>query len=411
MLEAAPLGELVPVRSRWSVLLPDRPALWHALPLQRGPGGFPFAELRLEDWQLDFLRGCNGARPLADLLEPERALPLLELLCGRGVQALRLQDGPVRASDPGPWTLSAPVRPPEARASHQRGDRGQTTLGRYHQEIRAEGHFDHRETTLAHAFAEPHPALGGRRYGQALREVLAPAPGQRVVEVGAGTGELARDFLGPGPLAYTRVDRSPELLAAQDLAAPGSRGLLGDALALPLRDGSVDLLLANEVLADLEASPELGDWDLRVEPGQALFNTGSFSLLREAWRVLRPGGRLWLSEFGGLDEQPTETRQLDHPEVSVHFGQLLQVALALGFSATVRPLSEVLGFDLSARWLSRPSWEAMRCLDPSLPARAWTARTVPRPERVEGLVDRAVTQDGPGPVVTRFWVLEARRPR
>ncbi len=409
MHAAAPIGQLVPVRSRWSLLLPERPALWHALPLERGPGGFPFTATPLLPWELELLRGCNGARRLEELVDPARARPLLERLCARGVQALQLRDGPLHALDPGPWTLHAPERPGEARQAHHLGPEGQTSLGRYHEEIDPEGHFDRRETTLAHAFARPHAALSGRRYGEALRSALAPSAGT-VVEVGAGTGELARDFLRAGPLDYTRVDRSPGLLALQDRTSPATRGVLGDAGALPLRDESVDLLLSNEVLADLEASPDPGSWPVRPELGQRLFNTGAFRLVAEAWRVLRPGGRLWLSEFGALDEHPVETRQLDHPEVSVHFGQVLQVARALGLSARVRPLSEAMGFDLSARWLSRPSWEAMRCLDPDLPARAWTAETVPRPEAVEGLADRAITQDGPGPVVTRFQVLEATKP-
>ena len=405
MLEELDLEELIPVRSRWSLLLPERPALWHALPLQRGSGGFPFTALPLDERGLEFLRSCNGARRLRELDPPPG---LLRRLCSHPVQALQLRDRPVGPRDPGPWRLVSPQRPGGHRELHHHDAAGATSLGRYHEEISAEGHFDQRETTLAHAFARPHAALGGRRYGQALRHALSPVSG-RVVEVGAGTGELARDF-GGASLDYTRVDRSPSLLELQGRTAPGTRGLLGDALALPFEEGSVDLLLSNEVLADLPASPSAGDWPIQPEPGQRLFNTGAFELLAEAWRVLRPGGRLWLSEFGGPEELPTETTQLDHPEVSIHFGQLLAVARSLGFSARLLPVSQALGFDLSARWLSRPSWEGLRCLDPSLEARAWTAESVPLLERVEGLADRRITEDGPAPVVTRVWVLEGRKP-
>jgi SAM-dependent methyltransferase len=406
MVDPAPLQRLIPVRSRWSVLLPERPALWHALPLQPGTGGYPFRALELDARGLAFLRACNGARPLGDLDPPPG---LVRALCARSVQALQLRDAPVRPQDPGPWTLVGPPRPSHLRTPDQRGPDGRTTLGAYHHDIDPVGHFDRRETTLAHAFARPHPALQGRPYGRALRGALEPIDGP-VLEVGAGSGELARDFVGHDALDYTRLDRSPGLLALQQRTAPSTRGLQGDALDLPVADASVSLLLSNEVLADLEAAPHAGDWPITPEPGQRWFNTGAFGLLREAWRVLRPGGRLWISEFGALDERPQETAHLDHPEVSVHFGQLLQVARALGFDAQVRPVGDALGFDATARWVSRPSWEAARALCPSLQARAWTAAELDVGERVEGLVDAPIHREGPAPVLTRVLVLEARKP-
>ena len=73
-------------------------------------------------------------------------------------------------------------------------------------------------------------------------------------------------------------------------------------------------------------------------------------------------------------------------------------------------MAALLGFDPGARWLSRGSFEALRCLEPGLQARAWTPASLTLPEPVEGLRWVPVTQDGPGPVVTRFWCLLLRRP-
>jgi hypothetical protein len=73
-------------------------------------------------------------------------------------------------------------------------------------------------------------------------------------------------------------------------------------------------------------------------------------------------------------------------------------------------MAELLGFDLAARWLSRGSFEALRCLDPGLEARAWTPETLALSEAVEGLRWVPLTQDGPGPLVGRFLCLLLRRP-
>ena len=144
-------------------------------------------------------------------------------------------------------------------------------------------------------------------------------------------------------------------------------------------------------------------------------NLGAWQFLEEVARVLRPGGAAWLSEFGALDEVPTETTHLDHPEVSVRFRPLVALAEKLGLQAETTRLDHFLGADLQARWLRRAHFDALRALwkahGQRLAARAWTADTVPTPETVEGLSDAPLSQNGPGPVLTRFVCLLLRRPR
>src|SRR5438105_2788238 len=150
--------------------------------------------------------------------------------------------------------------------------------------------FDEVECTVSHLLRFPHPALGGRRYGEALLQGIAArgiGPGRcGVLEIGGGAGHLAeaawRGDAGPFTQSrWTSLDLSPALLGAQrrrvlEPSQPRGAhtrwsGLRADAIALPLRSRSFDgLILANEVIADLP-----------VESGR---NTGAVQLVLEIAR-------------------------------------------------------------------------------------------------------------------------------
>lgn len=440
------LSVLIPARSRLALLLPDRPALWLPLPQVRTVGGHAWAERALTDDELRVWRTINGSRTVAQVaqraeLPPERVLAFLATLTDPRVQAAQLRPQPVRGREPALARLVAADRPPATRAGHEWGAEGQTTLRTYHLDAITDGetHFDDRETTVAHAFARPHPALHSQPFGAALHAALEardmlPQDGP-VLEIGPGTGELGAAFLtraaerGLPRGEVLRLDQSPELLRTQDRRQPGTRGILGSATDLPLPDGSVALAICNEVIADLAAVPAHGDgpdagqvrrrldrYDIKAlaeADTPPLYNLGAWLLLEELHRVLRPGGTAYLSEFGDIDEHPTQTRFLDHPEVSIHFGHLLQVARGLGFEARCLGLPELLEMDLSARWLARHSYEGlrarMRAEGHHLEARAWTIDRLDLPWAVEGLEEVSVAEEGPGPVPTRFMALLLRR--
>jgi SAM-dependent methyltransferase len=121
------------------------------------------------------------------------------------------------------------------------------------------------------------------------------ARGADVVEVGTGTGVVARDLaVLVGPRGHvTGVDKSRVLLATARRRAR-EEGLdrrmdfrLGDAAALPLRSGRFDCALAVTVLLHV-ARPR--------------------AMLRELVRVTRPGGVV------GLQDQDFGTQVLDHPD-------------------------------------------------------------------------------------------------
>lgn len=106
-------------------------------------------------------------------------------------------------------------------------------------------------------------------------ELLAPRAGERILDVGTGTGEVLRQLAGhhPGRLQAVGVDQSTRMLAHVPRLPDGWSLGVADARELPFPDGAFDAVAAGYLLHVL---PEA---DL---PGVAA----------ELLRVLRPGGRL-----------------------------------------------------------------------------------------------------------------------
>jgi SAM-dependent methyltransferase len=127
----------------------------------------------------------------------------------------------------------------------------------------------------------PHPLITRER----LRAVLRPEPGERVLEIGPGTGYYTLDmatWLGPGG-AVEIFDLQQEFLD-HTMGRASERGLenvvptRGDATALPYEDDSVDAVVLTAVLG------EIPDQD---------------AALAEIARVLKPAGRLVVGELAG----------------------------------------------------------------------------------------------------------------
>jgi len=127
----------------------------------------------------------------------------------------------------------------------------------------------------------PHPIITRER----LRSVLRPRPGERLLEVGVGTGYYSLDlaeWVGPeGTLELFDLQRE---FLDHAMRAAGERGLTnltptqGDATRLPYEDASVDGVILTAVLGEI---PDGGE------------------ALREISRVLKPGGRLVVGELFG----------------------------------------------------------------------------------------------------------------
>ncbi|MGH8994344.1 MAG: class I SAM-dependent methyltransferase [Acidimicrobiia bacterium] len=97
------------------------------------------------------------------------------------------------------------------------------------------------------------------------------------VDLGCGTGRVAKALAGPPARHVIAVDRSSGMLAVARHQVPSSGVLLlrADARALPLHDQSVDSVVCSGVLHHMATWPDA---------------------LREAARILRPGGRLIVRE-------------------------------------------------------------------------------------------------------------------
>jgi SAM-dependent methyltransferase len=107
----------------------------------------------------------------------------------------------------------------------------------------------------AAAYAEHRPD-----YAQAaVRWALEPAPGPRVLDLGAGTGKLTATLVALGAEVIA-VEPDPAMLAELRRTLPTVRALPGSAEAVPLPDASVGAVLAGNAMHwfDMDvAGPEI----------------------------------------------------------------------------------------------------------------------------------------------------------
>ena len=119
-------------------------------------------------------------------------------------------------------------------------------------------------------------AFGRDRVWRRLtREALRLKPGERVLDLAAGTGVSTMELARSGAVAVG-VDFSTGMLEVGHRARPSVPLLAGDALALPFADATFDAATISFGLRNI-VDPDAG--------------------LRELARVTRPGGRLVVCEF------------------------------------------------------------------------------------------------------------------
>lgn len=113
------------------------------------------------------------------------------------------------------------------------------------------------------------------QFGRGLMELLAPQPGERILDIGCGTGQLAAEIARSGA-EVTGVDASPEMIAQARRNFPDLRFEVADATALRF-DNEFDAVFSNAAL----------HWIKNAD--------GVAAGMR---RSLKPGGRV-VAELGG----------------------------------------------------------------------------------------------------------------
>jgi hypothetical protein len=376
-------------------------------------GERPVQQLFLDADETKMWDAMDGEKRLNELRlahDADKLLRLVTRLTHSDVQALKLSMMPASLYAKRPalappyltstmpyesWTPGAPV--PKMAA-----------LDTYHTQAitNADEQFDHVETTLSHLFRVPHPALAGKTYGQALAGVLVarglvPAGRVRVLEIGAGLGYVAKDLIATlreagREVEYTIVELSPQLMGAQqarigDAATWVAGDVLGSAVGGSLHGKAFDLILSNEMIGDLPAkaitredfglaadggtadrekvravSAAAAELGLMLDdaPSEGYLQTGAIELVVKIAGWLAPGGTAVITEFGEQAMWPRLSTQLDHPELSTHFGHIVQAARAAGLEAKMEFIIDTLDVVRTEKGLAttRSHFRALRAL-------------------------------------------------
>ncbi len=125
-----------------------------------------------------------------------------------------------------------------------------------------------------------------RLWKDAMMDWLAPRPGQQLLDVAGGTGDIAFRFLARAAGAHATVCDVTESMLAEGRKRAGAENratsldwIAGDAMALPFAANSFDVYTISFGIRNVTRIPDA---------------------LSEAYRVLKPGGRLMVLEFSQL---------------------------------------------------------------------------------------------------------------
>jgi demethylmenaquinone methyltransferase/2-methoxy-6-polyprenyl-1,4-benzoquinol methylase len=183
-------------------------------------------------------------------------------------------------------------------------------------------------------------ALGQtRRWRKAVVAAVDPRPGQRILDLAAGTGTSSEPFAAAGAFVVP-TDFSLGMLQVGQRRQPQLSFVAGDGLHLPFADDSFDAATISFGLRNL-ADRHAG--------------------LRELARVVRPGGRLVVCEFSEPTWGPFRTVYLEYlmralPEIAERVSSNPDAYVYLAESIRAWPNQRALAADIAAAGWGSVQW-------------------------------------------------------
>ncbi len=230
-----------------------------------------------------------------------------------------------------------------------------------------EGMLD--EVTLSHMFRKENSFTSeGLSYGELLslflKERCALSQNSIVVEIGPGLGDVASSissYLKGALDAYISVDISKSMILE---AAKKTDAIIADCMNLPFKNESINLLIANEVLADLDAvigfsmqdargtdiERILAEYEIDVPDGEN-FNYGAIRFIEAIYPLIAPGGCAFIMEHSCKSGFPERITVKGHEEFSIKFSHLKKAAESVGFSALLGNVNEILKADKDKKFI------------------------------------------------------------
>lgn len=178
-----------------------------------------------------------------------------------------------------------------------------------------------------------------RRWRHQVVQAVNPRPGEKVLDLAAGTGTSSQPFSDRGATVVP-CDFSVGMLAVGKRARPSLPFTAGDATRLPFADDTFDAVTISFGLRNV-VDPDAG--------------------LREMLRVTRPGGRLVVCEFSSPTWSPFRTVYIEYlmkalPSVARAVSSSPDAYVYLAESIRAWPDQAALADRIGAAGWSRPEW-------------------------------------------------------
>ena len=178
-----------------------------------------------------------------------------------------------------------------------------------------------------------------RRWRHQVVDAVDPQPGERILDLAAGTGTSSQPFSDRGATVVP-CDFSVGMLAVGKRHRPALPFTAGDATRLPFSDDTFDAVTISFGLRNV-VDPDAG--------------------LREMLRVTRPGGRLVVCEFSSPTWSPFRTVYIEYlmkalPSVARAVSSSPDAYVYLAESIRAWPTQEALADRIAAAGWKRPEW-------------------------------------------------------